>query len=85
MSYLQAYAKRLQRLTLSELVEVVGEKIPEPPADPSFLNRIFNQERTFWLFLSQILSEDQTCSEAVKKAQMWLLSTEELDKKKHLL
>ncbi len=80
---------RLSHLTLSELVAVVGDKIPPPIPDPSFLDRIFNQERTFWLFLNQILSATQSCREALKKAQMWLsLSADQSalsDKKKHLL
>jgi hypothetical protein len=75
---------RLSQWTLSELVEVVGDKIPPPSPDPSFLDRIFNQERTFWLFLSQILSATQSCREALKKAQMWLSLSGLPAKKKHL-
>lgn len=72
MSYLCAFWNRLSCLPLNELGAVVGDKIPAPPRNPSFLNRIFNQERTFWLFLGQILSATQSCQEALKKAQMWL-------------
>ncbi len=82
MSYLSISWNRLSHLTLSELVAIVGDKIPPPPLNPSFLDRIFNQERTFWLFLGQILSATQSCGEALKKAQMWLLLS---DKKKPLI
>lgn len=76
---------RLSQWSLSELVAVVGDKIPSPSPNPSFLDRIFNQERTFWLFLSQILSATQSCREVLKKAQMWLFLSSVLpDKKKHL-
>lgn len=81
MSFVSSLWNRLSYLTLSELVAIVGDKIPLPPINPSFLNRIFNQERTFWLFLGQILSADQSCDGALKKAQMWLST---LNKKKHL-
>ena len=72
---------RLSHLTLNELVAVFDDKIPEAPITPSYLDRIFNQERTFWLFLSQILSATQSCREALKKAQMWHSLS---NKKKHL-
>jgi hypothetical protein len=75
MSYLSSFGNRLSHLTLSELIAVVGDKVPPPPINPSFLDRIFNQEETFWLFLSQILSATQSCGEALKKAQMWLSSS----------
>lgn len=85
MSYLSSFLNRLSGLTLSELAALVGDKIPPPPANPSFLDRIFNQERTFWLFLGQILSATQSCQEALKKAQMWLSALNlNWDKKKHL-
>lgn len=86
MSYLSTFWNRLSHLRLSELAAVVGDRIPSPPINPSFLDRIFNQERTFWLFLGQVLSATQSCQEALKKAQMWLsLSHSDSDKKKHLL
>jgi hypothetical protein len=78
---------RVSHWTLSELVAVVGDKIPPPPPNPSFLDRIFNQERTFWLFLNQVLSATQSCRVALKQAQMWLSlsSVSALSgKKKHL-
>ena len=31
-------------------------------------DRIFNQWRTFWLSLAQVLSQEQTCNAALKKA-----------------
>lgn len=81
MSYLSFFGNRLSHLTLSELIAVVGDKVPPPPINPSFLDRIFNQEETFWLFLGQVLSATQSCGEALKKAQMWLSSS---NKKKAL-
>jgi len=75
MSYLSSFGNRLSHLTLSELMGVVGDKIPPPPINPSFLHRIFTQEETFWLFLSQILSPNQSCEEALIKAQMRLSSS----------
>jgi len=82
MPRLSSFWNRLSYLTLNELAAVVGDRIPPPPINPSFLNRVFNQERTFWLFLGQVLSSTQSCQEALKKAQKWfLLST----KKKHIL
>jgi hypothetical protein len=80
MLSLSALWNQLSHLTLSELAAIVGDKIPSPPVNPSFLNRTFNQERTFWLFLGQVLSATQSCQEALKKAQMWLASS---NKKKH--
>jgi hypothetical protein len=85
MSYLSFFEDRLSQLTLSELIAVVGNKVPPPPINPSFLNRIFNQEETFWLFLGQVLSATQTCQEALKKAQMWLSSPNKSNKIKSLL
>lgn len=82
MSFLTSSWNQLSHLTLSELAAVVGERIPPPPVNPSFLDRIFNQERTFWLFLGQILSATQSCGDALKKAQMWLLLS---NKKKHFV
>jgi len=75
--------------TLSELVELFGDKIQLPDVPPlrqirkgqkvrkeyESRNRIFNQWRTFWLFLSQVFNqgeENHTCSKALKKAQAWL-------------
>lgn len=81
MSYLSSFGNRLSHQNLSELIAVVGDKIPPPPINPSFLDRIFNQEQTFWLFLGQVLSATQSCREALIKAQMWLTSS---NKKKPL-
>jgi len=75
---------RFANSALSELVELFGNKIPLPEVPPlrqvpkgkivrdkyEPRDRIFNQWRTFWLFLSQVLSLAQTCNEALKKAQV---------------
>ena len=69
---LSTFWGRLATSSLSELVELFGNKIPWPDGDPSRRDRVFNQWRTFWLFLTQVLSFTQTCGEALKKAQAFL-------------
>lgn len=75
---------------LCELEELFGSKISQPDVAPvrqvrkgkpvrenyEPRERIFNQWRTFWIFLGQTLSWTQSCSEAVKKAQAWLWHSE---------
>jgi hypothetical protein len=70
---------------LSELVELFGNKIQLPDVPPlrqirkgqkvreeyKSRDRIFNQWRTFWIFLTQVLNQDQSCREVLKKAQAW--------------
>lgn len=70
--YVSTFWDRFASSTLCELVALVGDRIPFPDIDPRQRDRIFNQWRTFWLFLGQILSATQACQEALKKAQMWL-------------
>ncbi len=84
MFQVSSFYTQLSAFSFSELSAVVGERIPPPPVNPSFLDRIFTQERTFWLFLGQILSATQSCQEALKKASMWF-SALNLNKKKHLI
>jgi hypothetical protein len=57
--------------SLCELADLVGDRVPSPDKDQSLRNRIFNQWRTFWLFLAQVLSVTQTCREVLRKAQAW--------------
>lgn len=67
-------ATALQHLassSLCELADLIGHRVPAPDKDKSFRNRIFNQWRTFWLFIAQVLSDNQTCREALRKAQAW--------------
>jgi hypothetical protein len=78
--------KRLAGSSLSELVELFGDKIALPDVPPvrqvcknhnvskeyECRDRVFNQWRTFWMFLSQVISLNQSCKEVLKKAQFWL-------------
>jgi hypothetical protein len=43
-------------------------------------DRVFNQWRTFWMFVGQVLSVNQTCREALRKAQVWLCLNNNNDK-----
>ncbi|HLP45386.1 MAG TPA: hypothetical protein VK469_05545 [Candidatus Kapabacteria bacterium] len=89
---LSAFWSRLTDSSLCELIELLGDNIPFPEVDPKKRDRVFNQWRTFWLFLGQILSATQSCSETLKKAQAWLYLAQaekeveaQVDKKKHLI
>lgn len=93
-NYLNSYRDRLVDSTLCELVELFKDKISWPDLPSGRGNRgnrgnssksgerrdrIFNQWRTFWIFLGQALSHSQSCTEALRKAQAWLWNK---DKKK---
>ena len=87
---LSAFWSRLTDSSLCELIELLGNNVPFPEVDPKRRDRVFNQWRTFWLFLGQILSATQSCCETLKKAQAWLyLEQVEMEaqgnKKKHLI
>jgi hypothetical protein len=79
--YISYYWDRFANSTLCELVSLFGDKITAPEISNDYRNRIFNSWRTFWLFLGQIFCANQSCQEALKKAQMWL-SISEPDEKK---
>lgn len=92
LKQLSAFWSRLVDSSLCELIELLGDNVPLPEVDPKTRDRVFNQWRTFWLFLGQILSATQSCCETLKKAQAWLyLAQAETeaetigDKKKHLI
>lgn len=74
MNYINSYWGHLAGCSLCELVELFGDKIywPDFPLSREYRDRIFNQWRTFWIFLGQVLSYSQTCIEALRKAQVWL-------------
>jgi hypothetical protein len=82
--YISSFWSRVASSTLCELVELFGDKVCWPKVDPSRRDRTFNQWRTFWLFLSQVLSATQTCREALRKAQAWLY-LKHLKKKKRFI
>lgn len=56
-----------------------NDKVNKANKSGEYRDRIFNQWRTFWIFLGQTLSHSKACSEALKKAQVWLWNQ---DKKK---
>lgn len=62
----------LAKKPLGELVELFGAhvKLPENFGSPD-RTRLFSPERTFWLFLSQVLSADGSCREVVRKFLAW--------------
>ena len=76
MKYLSSYCGYLTHSTLCELVELFGDMISWPQSESvsnhCWRNRVFNQWRTFWVFLGQALSISQNCCEALRKAQAWL-------------
>ncbi|MHC4139649.1 MAG: hypothetical protein ACYSR1_07335 [Planctomycetota bacterium] len=78
MKSLSTFLNRVVSSTLCELVVLFGERVPFPDMDllSSTRNRVFNLWRTFWLFLGQVLSATQSCREALRKAQAWLLLAE---------
>jgi hypothetical protein len=82
--YMSTYWERVSSSTLCELVELFGDKVPLPQPNEKRRDRIFNEWRTGWLFLGQVLSNDQSCREALKKAKLWLYLGK-TDKKKHFI
>jgi hypothetical protein len=69
--YMSTFWERVSSSTLCELVELFGDKVPHPQLCENRRDRVFNEWRTVWLFLGQILSIGQSCREALKKAQLW--------------
>jgi hypothetical protein len=88
--HLPAFWNHLAGSALCDLIELFGNKIPLPHVAPvrqvrkgsqvreeyEPRDRIFNQWRTFWMFLGQVLSWTQSCNEALVKAQAWLWHSE---------
>ena len=77
--YLSAFWSRVAGSALCDLVELFGDMVSKPELEdldtkPNFYprDRVFNQWRTFWMFVGQVLSVDQSCREALRKAQVWL-------------
>ena len=77
--HLSAFWSRLTGSTLCELSDLFADKVPQPELEYLDVkpivyprDRIFTQWRTFWIFTGQVLSADQTCREALRKAQVWI-------------
>ena len=70
---LSAGSRRLRSSALTDLIALFSGWIclPKDPTRSS-RDRVFTTWRTFWLFLSQVLSSSHTCRETVRKAQAWL-------------
>ena len=78
--FLSANARRLRSSSLSDLIALFNDWV-YLPKDPtrSLRVRVFSTWRTFWLFLSQVLSSSHTCRESVRKAQAWLFQQQGKD------
>lgn len=75
---LSACARRLSQWSFSELSSCfpeLGEALVH--LDFAFRDRLFAPVVTFWMFLSQVLSDDASCQEMVAKAlvALWLRET----------
>jgi hypothetical protein len=68
-----ANARQLRSSSLSDLIGLFNDWVylPKDLTRP-LRDRVFSTWRTFWLFLSQVLSSSHTCRETVRKAQAWL-------------
>ena len=66
----------IRRKTIGQLGEVFSKCLPVELLQPSrsgehSRRRIFSKENTFWAFLGQVLNEDGSCQEVVKKLQAY--------------
>jgi hypothetical protein len=74
---LTTHVRRLAHLSLAELTQLWPEFQTLPlPMPLAVRERIFSPLVTFWLFLSQVLSENGSCRESVRKVLAWLLIQE---------
>jgi hypothetical protein len=71
---LATYLSRLSQHSLSDLTEIFGHwvDLPETFGPPGRRRLFCPLSRTFWLFLSEVLSADRSCRETVRKALVWL-------------
>jgi Transposase DDE domain len=76
-SSLAQYQSLLPKVdSLSALREAFGSLCPDTLLSPlsegrASRQRLFSPLMTFWAFLSQVLSPDSTCRDAVRRAQAW--------------
>jgi hypothetical protein len=68
---LKKQKRALQKATMDELAHLFGRWVPLEKHLDAERRRLFSPERTFWLFLSQVLSADGSCQEAVRKFLAW--------------
>ena len=70
---LQAGRRRAQSKTVQELRGLFGPwlSLPQDFAEGAY-DRLFPPACTFWLFLSQVLDEDGSCREVLRKFLAWL-------------
>jgi len=73
---LTAEVRLLKQKSFTQLGDCLGKYIPLKyllPTESGALSRrrIFSKENTFWAFLSQVLSADRGCKEAVRKLQAY--------------
>jgi len=61
----------LRKRPLQEIQALFGARVEFEPEAPG-RDRLFPQHSTFWLFLSQILRGNVSCSETVQNAQACL-------------
>ena len=65
--------RRVKRVCLSDMVCLFGRWLCVTPlVNRDKRKRLFCSERTFWLFLSQVLQGNISCKETVQKALAWL-------------
>ena len=60
--------------SISELRKALGQFVPDAlfgRHTQGGRDRLFNPLVTFWAFLSQVLSPESACRDAVRKAQAW--------------
>jgi hypothetical protein len=69
-----ARLRYINQHSLSDLTEIFAPWIDLPETfGPPGRRRLFCPlQRTFWLFLSEVLSADRSCRETVRKALVWL-------------
>jgi hypothetical protein len=63
----QSFARKAQRLGTQGLSTMFGALLPMPQPWQEGRHRLYDQPRTFWMFLEQTLCEDKSCTQAVAK------------------
>jgi len=76
---LQTEAQQIRRASLGKLAGLFDQYIHTDSLNPAdsgagSRERLFSTRTTFWVFLSQVLSPDGSCREALRKLQAWQAS-----------